>query len=290
MFESTEDMWRLGTAVLRFTGYTAALVAPGAAAFLLLFPQRDTAMAERIVQLVRAAAALGLLAAALAVPLQAGYLGGGGWSGMRDSELLSMVAASPVGWAAAMAAAACVALLFTARAQGSVVSLAGAALLLASLTVGGHAAAQDPLGGRVLVLLHLAGAAFWAGSLGPLLWIARDRPGSEAAAVLERFGRVAIGAVGAVVAAGIALAIVLLGSITDLWQTPYGLVLLAKLAAVVALLGLAALNRQRLVPALAQGAPDARSGLLRSIRAEIMLVILILATTAVLTTYTTPFN
>lgn len=292
MFDSPDSAWRLAALFLRCATYAAALVASGSAVFLLLFRSLDPAVLQRVTHFTKGFALLGLLASALAVPLQTGYLAGSGWRGMLDIELLAMVGASPVGWAAAMAAAGSIMLLLATagRPDGTVLSVVGGAVLLASVTVAGHGAAQNPVVGRALVGVHLAAAAFWIGSLWPLLRIARTRPEPEAASVLERFGRVAVGVVGVLLVAGIALAIVLLDSVAALWQTRYGAILLVKLAIVSALLGLAALNRQRLVPALARGAPHARAALVRSIRAEIVLALLIILTTAVLTTYSTPFT
>lgn len=290
MFEGTDDAWRLAAFALRSATYAAALVAPGSALFLLLFRPSDPALARRIARFTRGFALLGLLAALVAVPLQTGYLAGSGWRGMLDAGLLAMVGASPVGWAAAMAAAGSILLLVTAgRPAMAALSVAGGAVLLASVTIAGHGAAEDPVLGRALVFVHLAAAAFWIGSLWPLLQVAVTRPKPEAGAVLERFGRVAAGVVAALLAAGIALAIVLLDNVAMLWQTRYGAILAAKVAIVLALLGLAALNRQRLVPALTRGAPRTRVPLVRSIRLEIALAVLIVLTTALLTTYSTPF-
>jgi copper transport protein len=65
-------------------------------------------------------------------------------------------------------------------------------------------------------------------------------------------------------------------TLRDLYHTQYGWVLLAKLAAAAVLLGMAALNRFRLTPAL--GAPDrkAEAQLERSISAELVLTLAIL--------------
>jgi copper transport protein len=65
-----------------------------------------------------------------------------------------------------------------------------------------------------------------------------------------------------------------------LWSTAYGRIFLAKCATLVVLFGLAAVNRFRLTPALARGAPDAGRRFTRSIAAEGVLVLIILGLVA----------
>jgi putative copper resistance protein D len=105
---------------------------------------------------------------------------------------------------------------------------------------------------------------------------------------LHDFGKAAAFAVAALIVAGTALAWLLSGSLTALFGTAYGLALLAKVGTVAALLGLAALNKLRLVPALRAGTPGATPALRRSIALEMLAVALILLATATLTTVTTP--
>ena len=78
---------------------------------------------------------------------------------------------------------------------------------------------------------------------------------------------------------GLVLAIVQLASFAALIETRYGLILSAKLALVLALLGLAALNRLRLTPMLASH-PQATRPLVRSILAECAVAVAILAVVA----------
>ena len=64
--------------------------------------------------------------------------------------------------------------------------------------------------------------------------------------------------------------------------------MLVKLVLVALLLGLAALNKLRLTPALRAGHPRARSRLLWSIRIEAVVVLAVLVTTSTLTTVASP--
>ena len=71
-------------------------------------------------------------------------------------------------------------------------------------------------------------------------------------------------------------------------ETTYGRLLAVKLAVYLLLLGLAAFNRLRLAPALLAGDAGAGVRLRRSIGLEFAAVLIILATTAILTTIASP--
>ena len=76
----------------------------------------------------------------------------------------------------------------------------------------------------------------------------------------------------------------LLGEVTALVMTAYGLTLLAKIGAVACLLAAAAANKLRFVPAMRAGDRMAALRLRRSIAVEWVAVCLVLMATAVLTT------
>jgi copper transport protein len=93
--------------------------------------------------------------------------------------------------------------------------------------------------------------------------------------VARRFSAVAFPVVGILVFAGLALAVVQLESFGALATTRYGIILSIKLALVSALLGLAALNRFRLTPALARSTQAAKP-LARSIAVECVVAAILL--------------
>ena len=86
------------------------------------------------------------------------------------------------------------------------------------------------------------------------------------------------------VVAGLCYAALLLGSFDALFSTAYGQVLLVKMALVSGVLGLAAVNKFRLVPALRIGTARAAPRLRRSIEIEIGIAGLIFLATSLLTT------
>lgn len=119
-----------------------------------------------------------------------------------------------------------------------------------ALVASGHASTSQP---RLMtvpaVFLHGVCVAFWIGSLLPL---AIAVPAGDRVA-LQRFSRLIPVPLLVLIASGIALAFAQLDRPDALWTTDYGIVLSAKIALVLVLLGLGALNRYVLVPRLAIG-------------------------------------
>jgi putative copper resistance protein D len=276
--------------------YASALIAVGGVWFGLVFggnPALDRATGLRT--LVPAAAGLALVLLLLQWPLQAGFLGGGTWAAAFDPGLLALVFDGAAGRRILFAASGLLLLLGAWGVSGrwpglaAAASLLGAVLVLLSFTQVGHSTGAPRLLLASLLLLHLGALAFWVGALLPLYRISGPSQLSESAArALLRFGRLASAAVAALIAAGLWLAWRLLEGWSPLLHSAYGQVLLLKLAALLLLLGLAALNRWHLVPAFAANAPRARQRLRASILTEIVLVALILLLTAFLTTTTSP--
>jgi copper transport protein len=158
----------------------------------------------------------------------------------------------------------------------SAFALVGVGLSLAS---SGHAATAPPQWLiRPTVFLHGVGVAFWIGAMVPLVAMAWQ-PAAALLPVLHRFSRAAVPVVGVLVLTGLTLAIVQLESFRALIETKYGIILSIKLTLVMVLLGLAALNRFRLTPALAAD-PANTKPLVRSILAECVVVAAILAVVA----------
>jgi copper transport protein len=144
----------------------------------------------------------------------------------------------------------------------SAVALAGVGLALAA---SGHAATAPPeILTRPTVFVHGVAIAFWLGALVPLVAMLR-RP-QPALPVVHRFSRIAMPVVGLLALTGLVLATIQLESPGALVTTKYGVILSIKLALVVALLGLAGLNRFRLTPALARD--ETTRPLVRSILLE----------------------
>ncbi|WP_125776605.1 copper resistance protein CopC [Antribacter gilvus] len=164
------------------------------------------------------------------------------------------------------AAGALAVLLGTGRSvRGSVAAMAGVALAGAGFVLDGHSNTMEP---RWVVLAadvaHLAAAATWLGGVVTLAFVLRRRRRDgrdlDAALMGTRFSVIAAGSLAVVGLAGTLLAVAMLDRPAQLWETEWGLALLAKVAvvAVVALLG--AYNHFHTVPLLTGATTGRRHG------------------------------
>ena len=319
------DAWALAAIVAKASGYAAALLAMGGPLFLLAFareapraewhdprgtgrpaaarslgaaatqngmaPRTVPLLASEVGRLVRrvaaAAALVGLAVLALRFGIRAARISGMGVEAMTDPTMLVFVWQSPLGAAAVWRGAGevLVLLILLPGAIGLGLASVGALLIAASYSMVGHSLGDPRWLLATLLVVHLLAAAYWVGALVPLR---RAAASPDGAALLHRFGVIASGTVTLLIAVGASFAWLLSGSLGALFGTAYGWTLLAKIAVVGGLLGLAALNKFRLVPALERGEPDAPRALRRSIAWEAAAVALILVATATLTTVTTP--
>jgi putative copper export protein/mono/diheme cytochrome c family protein/peroxiredoxin len=157
---------------------------------------------------------------------------------------------------------------------------------LAALAWTGHAAAAEgPWRGGEIVsdVLHLLTAGAWLGALPPLVYLlGRAQPIEDAAWATARFSMVAIACVSALIVSGAGNSWFLVGSVPALFGTTYGILLLAKLALLAAMLSFAAVNRLVLTPRLAAGDRQALRSLRRNALLEIGAGALVVAIVGVL--------
>ncbi|MCB8821492.1 copper resistance CopC/CopD family protein [Microvirga rosea] len=146
-----------------------------------------------------------------------------------------------------------------------------------SLALSGHASNAAPQWlTRPAVFIHAVCVAYWIGALIPLVLVVR-RKSAQALPIVRRFSAGALVAVAFLTLTGLILAWIQVGAPANLAGTAYGQLLIAKMALVAGLLGLAALNRRWLTPALAAPGGPAGSRLARSVATEIVLATAILA-------------
>ncbi|WP_442678313.1 copper homeostasis membrane protein CopD [Sphingomonas sp. ASY06-1R] len=253
---------------------------------------------------------LGLLLSAIALVLLAAAMAGvPPWP--IDREAIGMLltgSATGAAWEARMVAlvvASIVALIAAGRSVplGTVAFAAGIAL--ATLAWTGHGAMDEGgIGWAHLLadILHLLAAGAWVGALLGLTLLVTRAPSRIDAAhlrlthrALHGFGLVGTIVVVTMVVTGLANGWVLVGAgnLLSLPSTPYGQLLLAKLALFGAMLALASLNRFRLTPAFERSiaAADHRGALRtlrRSLAVEAACAVTILALVAWLGTLEPP--
>jgi|GEM_PF-992231 len=223
----------------------------------------------------RAAGAL-LVAAALASAAILVMRLGGYW----DLATLSAIFLSPLGAGVALHCAGGVGLAVNTRRWPAVAS---AVLVLGGFALSGHAAARGPVMALVMIV-HLGAAAWWVGALWLLLRGSRF-PLEQFQTLVARFSTLALWIVGALFMAGILTASVLLEFNPDLSRS-YDRALLLKACIALAVLALAGVNKLVLTSRL--GRADGVSWLRGAIRAELVLFVGVLATTAFMTTYFSP--
>ena len=157
------------------------------------------------------------------------------------------------------------------------------AVALSTLAWAGHGAMDDSAGSAIHLfhlfvdIAHLLAAGVWIGALVAFVLLGRAvRTGSAPLSLLARsahdFARLGSIIVVALVATGVANYWLIAGlpSISAA-RSPYGMLLLAKLALFATMLGMAALNRYRLVPRLAAEVDSATvSGATRALRRSLL--------------------
>ncbi|MGI8459196.1 MAG: copper resistance protein CopC [Propionibacteriaceae bacterium] len=282
---------RIGTAVtdagLLLTaglGVFLAYLLPAGAASL-------TRSRQRLDRLHRGAGLVALLGTLAIIPLlrlwqDAGTFADLGtrqtWEGLASFEVLM----PPLLVAAGLA------IMFRGARRGWPV-LAGGALALSSLTISGHTRAYGPPWlSYPLDLLHVGAGALWLGALVGItvsLWRSSGAVAAEVAVAVSRFSALALETILVLSAAGVIMASLILGSVSDLVDTAWGLTLIVKVGVVGTVLVVAAVNRWRLLPRVqreteAVGEVAAMDWLRRTVRVEAIGLAVVLAITGVLVT------
>jgi copper transport protein len=284
--------WTAIAAAMRALFYAAFLLGAGGSLFLVFVDrQSPAARADRRDSLAACIAAAILLAISLGV--EGASAAAAPLSGLLDPKVWRIGLHTTMGDSAVVTLLGLAALVLGLARHGSrtasFVMAAGAILAAAGFALTGHAAMAEPRWLTAPVLaLHVLCAAYWAGALVPLYRRLRTEPGRSVAPVVARFSRLALYIVPVLLAGGLLLACVQVLTPAALIGTAYGQRLLAKLALVAGLLLLATLNKLRLTPALARGAPGATRLLRGSIAAELALIAGILVATAMLGQATPP--
>jgi putative copper resistance protein D len=136
----------------------------------------------------------------------------------------------------------------------------------------------------IALILHLAAIALWIGILTPLKRLTSTAETWPACGHLgHQFGLVASVIVPLLLIAGVYMGYHLVGSVSALVSTGYGQALILKVVLVAGLLALAAANKLRFIPGLQANDPNAAAHLAKSITIEWMVILAVLAVTAVLT-------
>jgi len=181
----------------------------------------------------------------------------------------------------------------------------GAGFLAVTPALSGHPSTQGPRGVFFPAdVVHVLGASVWVGGIACLLIAlpaaTRRLEGPQRTrlllATLARFSPLALTCVVGIALTGVVQAYIDVRSIHGLLHTTYGLLVIAKVALLVALIGLGWVNRERVIPALKRlasvaGSPG-RGGLVarRTMRGELALMLVVFGVTAALVSYAPPID
>lgn len=288
---SSFSFWGLAAASAKLSVYLTSFLAAGLVLFLVALPLKDDKLRRLILWVAGSAAVLSAMASIWRVMVQSGRLMDD-TAFMIDPEIIAIVLEGPLGLSTLARLIGLVMLLIaimvpSARLLGG---LAGAATIALSFALTGHATRDPQWALMALITIHLLAVSFWFGALLPLYRLSGPNADhQEAARLSHRFGQQAAIIVPILIGVGAGFAYLLLGSLQAVLTTAYGQMLLVKLAIVAAVLGIAALNKLRLVPALEAQAVSADSRFRSSLRWEALVFIAIFAATALLTTsFTVP--
>jgi copper transport protein len=154
-------------------------------------------------------------------------------------------------------------------------------LLLLTFSLQGHGAARGSIIGVIVIWLHLAAMTVWLGGL-PMLILALRQADVPASVLVPRFSEAALVSVGIIVATGVYNAFAYVKTGEALTATTYGRALLAKTGVFVLLYALGTINLFYLSPRLQESNATARKGLIRTVRVEMALGIILLLAVGIL--------
>lgn len=294
-------------AVIRFVAFAALVLLVGGLAFVALLWPAGAGLA-RPRRTLWGAWGAALVTTAIGIPVQAVYAAGLPLSKVASSTVRSGMLDDRFGqvWAARLVLLGLMALVLVAlgrrQALPAPLVAAGGALgigLLVTPGLAGHAATEDlvPLA-MAADVVHLAAVSLWLGGLALLTaTVLPRRVAGELAVVVPRFSRIAFAAVIAILVTGTFQGWRQVRSTAALTDTTYGRLLIIKVILFGLLVALAGLSR-RLVqaryrvsaarlsfgPGAATSDPEAETvaGLRRTVGAETVIAVVVLAVTALL--------
>lgn len=257
----------------RAISYAGIALAIGSALFGLVVHAAEDAAEERRERQQYAAAGAMLVVGSGALVLSQGSL-----IPPRLELLLSLRLLTGLAIGAALAPA-----LGTGRRRPAVLACGIVAALTA--TAVSHATALGDYKTMALDLIHVLAISAWSGGIVAFLWTHLRATRADPATLGRttwRFSLLALTSVGLLVTAGVLQAFDRLVLVQDLWETPYGLALLAKGLLLAIVLAIAAFNLLR------YGPRGDRRSLIRGTAIEAALIAIIFVASGVLTALAPP--
>jgi copper transport protein len=281
----------------RFFDLALLLLAVGGSAVLVVaLPAAEWRVRRRLYGVLAAVAAALALVAVVNILLQGAAAGGLPLGEAFSWDLFTTVLDTRYGSVILIQSALAATLALTALALRhsesrdrrllSVLTLALSAGLVLTPSFSGHASTLNALG-LASDVVHVVAASLWTGGLALMLLgllLAGENRWLLAMTCVPRFSTMAVVSVVALITAGIVSAYLQVRTWSGLWETEYGLLLLAKIALLLPLLALGAYNNRYAVPRCKSGiaSPLERRRFLRTIGAELTIMVAVIGVTAVL--------
>ena len=278
------DEFSISTIAAKTLAYWTTLLAAGSALNLIWL--RETA--PQTISLLRwfgpTCAVFAILLNFSQIPLQASYLMGE-WSAIQDPMMLQVAWESPLGDSLLLRGFGLLLILAAIRPKklSLGISTLGCVLVALSFAFQGHTLSEPRWLLVALITLHLLGLIFWVGGFTPLAWLAKRQDNSTGLAA-RQFGKISIWNVPLLAIVGVFLLLLLSEGDWEIIWTAYGQLFALKFLGFMGLLGLAAMNKLFLTPALLRSEERAFVLIRLSLVLEMTVVAVILLLTASFTT------
>ena len=278
------DEFSLWSILAKSLAYWTTLLAAGSALNLLWLRETAPQAISLLSWFCPTCATFAILLNSALIPLQASYLMGE-WSAIQDPMMLQFAWESPLGDSLLLRGFGLLLILAAIRPEklSLGISTLGCGLVALSFAFQGHTLSEPRWLLVALITVHLLGLIFWIGGFTPLAWLAKRQDNSTGLAA-RQFGKISIWNVPLLAIVGVFLLLLLSGGDWEIIWTAYGQLFALKFLAFMGLLGLAAMNKLFLTPALLRSEERAFVLLRLSLVLEMTVVAVILLLTACFTT------
>ena len=295
--------WDLLDLLCKFFTYFGAASLVGSLFCLWLFKIEPSQLSDDLFVYMAGGAFLGFQGALLRFFVQVGMVVDDGLVGMFDWGMAEIYIDSPIGdttffQLCGYALAFLLAMRYRKEIQGHSHESSQASLrffysaglfafllLLFSFRFSGHISVLSVVS-KFAIVLHYTAFAAWIGSLYPLYLLSFSSNISFIQSRVKAFGDKAVLIVFGLITAGGYMLFEIFASISEMFSSSYGLVILFKLSLVIAILGIAAINRIKLTPDLVS--QNGVNLFRQSVKIEILVAICILIVTTYLSTVVGP--
>ena len=296
-------IWELASLLAKLLLYVGAFSIAGGSLSAWRYSNADRALLFSNFSYIFVGTVIGFHGALLGFLVQVGLINDSGLPGMFDWEMISILLDTGLGdvtllrLLAFVLAGACSVIVIKKLQRSNIdlnspqsrflflLQLAALLALALSHRVTGHVSVLS-LVAQISIVIHFAAFALWIGCLYPFLQLSRSVDIDVLEKTLKRFGNNAIVILFTLLLGGGLMIYELFESPMALINTDYGLALLLKLTLVLVILGVAAMNKLMIVPALISS--GSRVKLQRSIRYELAIAAAILVATSYLSTIVGP--